>query len=157
MGLLEVTPQVGLDVDDHEVGAGGGGDAAQQELVVRPVGAHRRRVAQVGEVLLLLGGAGRRRRLQQLVVAEHRDLVGGDRLAHVQRGERPVRVPRRPAVARVDAARQVLIPRVHVRLARQVGGVAGRVGDAEQQVVRPAQRQQRHRGQGREQRAAHRR
>ncbi len=52
--LLEIAPEVGLDVDDRQVVSGGVADPPQEQLVVRPVSAHRRGVAQVGQILLQL-------------------------------------------------------------------------------------------------------
>jgi hypothetical protein len=53
-GLLEVAPQVGLDVQDDAVAPA---RAAQGERRVGPVRAHQLGVAQVADVLLILAPA----------------------------------------------------------------------------------------------------
>ena len=137
--LLDVTPEVGLDVHDDRLRAA---HALEQQLHIGPVGLHQRRVAQVREVCRRLVAA-RALRLQQLVVGQHRDLAVRPRLLHVHRGERAVRIPVRPAVAGVHAAGQVLVAEAERRRLAERRRTARRVAEAELHRRRPAVRERR--------------
>ena len=84
-------------------------------------------------------------RLQQHVVGQHRHLAVRPRVLHVHRRERPVRVPRRPALAGVHAAGEVLVAEAERRDLAQRCRAARLVGDAELQRVRPLRGQRRQR------------
>ena len=139
--LLEVAPQVGLDVDDDRLRPL---DASEEQAHVVPVRGHRRRVTQVGEVGVRLV-ASTRLRLQQHVVRQHRNLAVLPGLVDVHRGERAVRVPGRPALTRVHAAGEVLVAEAERSSASKRSGSTGRVADAELQRVRPRLRERRQR------------
>ena len=106
--LLEVAPQVRLDVHDHGLAERAG--LLHQKFEVGVVGRHRRRVVQVAEVAIRLAGAGGRRRLQQLVVRKHRDVAVRARRVHVVGRVRARRsVPGLPPAPGVDAAREIRV------------------------------------------------
>ena len=132
--LLEISPQIGLDVDDHGLRAL---HPREQQPHVVPVRSHRRCVAQVGEIGVGLVSPARLR-LQQHVVRQDGDLSVPPRVGDVHRRERPVRVPRRPALPRVHAAGEILVAKAERGCLAQRGGVAGRVTEPELQRLRPA-------------------
>ena len=136
-GLLDVAPEVGLDVQHHRRRPC---RAAEERLGIGPVGLHRPRIPQVREVGVRLV-ASARLRLQQLVEGEDRDQARSPRLAHVARDERAVGVPGRPARAGVDPAGEVLVTEAEGRARTQRPCAAGCVREPDLQRLRPAMRQ----------------
>ena len=93
------------------------------------------------EVRLELAPGHVRLGLEELVVAEDRDLARGPRLAVVERHERAVRVPGRPALARVGPARQVLVAEAERRLPAEGRRATGGVGHSQLERRRPPRRE----------------
>ena len=141
--LLDVAPQVRLDVEDDRSCRAGG--PLEEQAQVGVVGGHRRGVGQVGEVLRGLAAAGRRVRLEEHVVREDRGHAVGHRvLRRTSVTNCAVGVPGRPAVARVDATGEVLVAELERGGGTERGGAAGRVGETELDAVRrPGWRQRR--------------
>ena len=132
--LLEVAPEIGLDVHDDRLRPV---HAREEQSYVAPVRRHRLGVLQVRQVGVRLVTAARLR-LQQHVVGQHRDLGVTPRVVDVHRREGAVRVPRRPALAGVCPAGEVLVAEAERRGPSQRRGAAGRVREPELKGVRPA-------------------
>ena len=144
--LLDVAPQVGLDMEDHWLRAGG---PLEEQAQVRVPGRHRGGVREVGDVLGLFGAAGRRVRLEEHVVREHRDGPVVGRVRDVPADELAVRVPGGPAVPGVHAAREVLVAELEGRGGAERRRAARRVREAELDPVgRPRGRERRERAGG---------
>ena len=140
--LLDVAPQVGLDVEDHRVPRRAGLGLLHEQPDVGPVGGHRAGVLQVVEVLGGLAGTGRGRALEHLVVREDRDHAVRDRVLDVPLHEVAAGVPGRPAVAGVHAAREVLVAETERGVGAEASGAAGRVGEPDLEAVeRPSGRE----------------
>jgi hypothetical protein len=105
--LLHVAPEVRLHVHHRARVA----HPPQRQAQVGVVRLHEPLVAQVREVALCLVAAARPG-LQQHVVGEDGQHARALGLRDVARDERAFLVPRRPSVAGVDAAGEVLVPRV---------------------------------------------
>src|SRR5207237_3895243 len=106
--LLEVAPEIRLDVDDHLSAVGRGLMHEQDE--VRIVGVHGGRIIKVVEIPVALVGPARGRRLQELVVAEDREIAVGGAVRHVVAGELSSRaVSGLPSRAGIHAAAEVLV------------------------------------------------
>ena len=141
----EVAPEIGLDVHHDRLRAV---DAREEQLDVAPVRRHGARVPHVRQVRVLLVAAARLR-LQHHVVAEdrrHRRATTSPARTSTRTSRR---VPRRPALARVDPAGEVLVTEAERRRRAQRSRSVGLVGHADLQRARPVRRQVRQRRRGR--------
>ena len=126
--LLDVAPQVGLDMEDHGLRAG---RPLEEQAQVCVPGRHRGRVGEVGDVLGLFGAARGRGRLQEHVVGEDRDGSVVGRVRDVPADELAVRVPGGPAVPGVHATGEVLVAELEGRGSAERRRAARRVREAE--------------------------
>src|SRR5207302_3175880 len=106
--LLEVAPEVRLNLDDHLSAISRGLVHEQDE--VRVIGVHGGRIIKVVVVPVALVGPARRRRLQELVVAEDGEIAIRGAVGHVVAGGLSWRaIPRLPSGAGIHAAAEVLV------------------------------------------------
>ena len=142
--LLDVSPEVRLDVDDDRLRPP---YPLEHQSHVLPVRLHQLCVAQVREIRLRLVAAVRVR-LQEHVVGEHRNHAVRPGVADVHRRERAAGVPRRPALPRVHASREVLVADAERRRLAKRRRAARRIGEPELKRLRPAVRERRQLGGG---------
>ena len=139
--LLQVPPHIRFDLEDNLVG-GEGSSLLEEELQVVVVGVHGGRVLEVGVDRARFAGGGAGRGLEDLVVREDGDEPVGDRILNVVFGEIAVGVPVGPAVAGVDAPREVLVAEAIWSGGLEGGRAAGAIAGAELEGGRPASGQQ---------------